>query len=468
MKRRLIFFALLLVAVFFSACRKDSKTETQKPGGVSVTPEWAQNSNIYEVNVRQFTPVGTFAGFRAHLPRLKSMNVGILWFMPIYPISETKRKGTLGSYYAVSDYRAVNPDFGTMEEFKALVGEIHSLGMKVILDWVPNHTGWDHAWIKDHPDYYTQNAKGEIVDPQDPKTGKSFGWTDVADLDYDNPGLRTAMTEDLLFWLKDVGVDGFRMDVAEQVPMAFWEECIPKLREARPDVFMLAEAEFPPHRNEGLFAMSYGWSFHQLMKEIAQGKKPLSAIDDWYKQDRARFKSGYHMHFTANHDENSWNGTEEESFGKAKDAMAVLAFTYDGMPLIYSGQEAGLNKRLAFFEKDTIRWGDFPRQKLFTQLLGIKILQPPLWNGAAGAEPRRLKTNDDSRVFAFVREKEDQRVIVMINMSNTAIDGSFQEEGLDGTYTELFSGMDMMIASNVAFALPPWGYVLLVKKAPVQ
>lgn len=454
------------LAVSLWGCKKDQKSgdagaPVQEIPGVR---DWIKTANIYEVNIRQFSPEGNLAGVAQQLPRLKEMGVNILWFMPIHPISKEKRKGTLGSYYAVGDYLDVNPEYGTLDEFKALVKQIHSLDMRIILDWVPNHTGWDHPWITEHPEFYTKDAKGNIIDPLDEETGKSLGWTDVADLNYDVPEMRKAMTDAMLFWIREADIDGYRVDVAESVPLDFWQEAIPKLRAAKPSLFMLAEAEYPPHRNEGLFDMSYGWSFHHLMKEVAQGKKGPDDIEAWLKADRAKFKKGFHMHFTANHDENSWNGTEDESFGAAKDAMTVLAFTMDGMPLIYSGQESNLNKRLKFFEKDPIVWGEYERARMYTSLLGLKRMQKALWNGEAGGEPVRVKTTDDQHFFAYKREKDENLVLVLLNLSPQERAVGVLDPALQGaTFRDVFSGMDMFIADNVNFALRPWGYMILVR-----
>lgn len=299
-------------------------------------PVWARNANIYEVNIRQYTPEGTINAFRTgHLERLSEMGVDILWLMPIFPISSTKRKGSLGSYYAVSNFREVNPEFGTLEDVEQLLQEAHDLGMKVILDWVPNHTGWDHVWIKEHPDYYTQK-EGEITDPLNDE-GESHGWTDVADLNYENPELRKTMTTDLLYWVEEIGVDGFRMDVAFLVPEDFWNLTIERLRTVKPDIFMLAEAEEANLRNmEHPFTASYAWSFHHLLNRLAQQEDSLASIDQWLIENEAKFGQGYNMQFITNHDENSWNGTIEERMGEAANALAVLAFTLEGMPLIYS------------------------------------------------------------------------------------------------------------------------------------
>ncbi len=452
----------LLVAV---GCQRASDTEDREAGALSagsevVGPAWARDAGIYEVNVRQYTPEGTFAAFERHLPRLQELGVEILWFMPIYPISEERRKGSLGSYYAIADYTAVNPNFGTMEEFKALVHRIHDMGMRVILDWVPNHTGWDHHWIEEHPEWYTRDAAGNIVDPLNPETGESFGWTDVADLNYEQPALRQAMTEEMLFWLEEIDVDGFRCDVAGEVPLDYWEECIPRLRAAEPELFMLAEAEKPAHRNMGLFAMSYAWSFHHLMNAIAAGKEPAAAISAWLEKDRRAFKRGYHMQFITNHDENSWNGTVRERLGNAADAMAVLAFTIEGMPLLYSGQEAGLDKRLLFFEKDSIDWGGYSKQPFYQTLLDLKRRNRALWNGSYGGTAMPILTGNEEDVFAFYRQKDNDKVLVVLNLSPDLQEIVLKSDACVGEYTNVFANSTITVTKDMTLKLNPWDYVV--------
>lgn len=463
---RLLVLAGLTIASM--GCRQTNVSQENQSNIVVAseiaTPDWAKDGNIYEVNVRQYTAEGTFNAFARDIPRLREMGVTILWFMPIHPISKVRRKGTLGSYYAVGDYLGINPDYGTLEDFTKMVALAHSQGMHVIIDWVPNHTGWDNPWITNHPDYYTQNSKGEIIDPIDPKTGKSWGWTDVADLNYDNAEMRGAMIQAMSYWIQSAGVDGFRVDVASEVPLDFWREASTALRKIRPDIFMLAEAEIPAHRNEGLFAASYGWSFHQLLNQIAQGKKNANDIQRWYEADREKFKRGYHMNFITNHDENSWNGTEFERMGAAVDALAVLAFTFDGIPLIYSGQEAGLKKRLSFFEKDVIDWGDFSRNDFYRRLLRLRKNNSALWAGAAGSEPMRITTDDDSRCYAFTREKGEDKLLVVLNLSNEP--GRFQLMGNrpQGNYMDLFTGEPISLKADARVSLPPWGYMVLTNR----
>ena len=461
----------LLTVLSLSACGSGGEAEAdnssepmEQPDLLpsAATPEWAARANIYEVNVRQYTPSGTLEAFAKHLPRLKEMGVDILWFMPVYPISEARRKGSLGSYYAVADYTAVNPAFGTMEEFKALVKTIHDMDMRVVLDWVPNHTGWDHPWITEHPEYYTQDSMGNVIDPVDPKTGESWGWTDVADLNYDNAALREAMIGEMLFWLEEVGVDGFRCDVAGEVPDDFWAQAVPRLRAANPGLFMLAESDHPPHRNEEWFAMNYGWEFHHLMNAIAKGERSPLAIDTVLAKKAEVYNRGYFMNFLTNHDENSWQGTIEERMGPAADAMAVLAFTIDGMPLMYSGQEAGLNHRLKFFEKDTIPWNGFKKTRFYKTLLDLKHSNPALGNGLAGGVLERITVeNATEEIYAYRRVKGAHQVVVLLNLSEEPQTFTLSQKGLAGEYTNVFANSTVKLTPEMSMNLNPWSYLLL-------
>ena len=462
------FFPAIFLAAFAVACTETTSSETEEAAETYTSvydnpavPDWSKTSNIYEVNIRQYTPEGTFTAFAEHLPRLQEMGVDILWFMPVFPISETRRKGPLGSYYAISDYTAVNPQFGTLEEFQAVVDGAQERGMHVILDWVPNHTGWDHVWLEEHPDYYTQDEDGNVIDPINPETGESWGWTDVADLNYANEAMRSGMISAMRYWLDEVGVDGFRVDVAHNVPTDFWEEAVPQLRESRPDLFLLAEAEYPPLNNKELFTMSYGWSFHHLMNKIAQGEASVSDIRAWRSEEAPKWEKGWLMNFITNHDENSWNGTVEERMGEAADAMAVLSFTFEGMPLIYSGQEAAMDKRLKFFEKDLIEWGDIPKQEFYTKLLQLKTEHPALWNGTAGAPLVEMETNLPDDIFAFHRTQGDRTVMVVLNLSDSAQEVKLTVGEPAGSYEDLFSGTSVDVPAQWTVSMEPWAYRVL-------
>jgi glycosidase len=419
-------------------------------------PEWSKNASIYEVNVRQFTPEGTFNAFAEHLDRLQDLGVDILWFMPITPIGELNRKGSLGSYYSVKDYTGINPEFGTIEDFKRLVEEIHARDMYVILDWVANHTAWDHPWTITNPEFYTKDEDGNFVPPID-------DWSDVIDLNYDNKELWDVMIGEMCYWVQEVGVDGFRCDVADMVPTEFWNKAVAELEKIKP-VFMLAEAE-KPYLHQHAFEAGYGWSLHHLMNNIAQGKADVSVLDKYYFTDNmGNFPKGaYKMNFITNHDENSWAGTEFDRMGEAVEAFAVFSATIPGMVLLYNGQEAGFNRMLEFFEKDQIDWEDYKYHGFYQTLLYLKGRNKALWNGLAGGPIERVKTNKDKAVFAFVREKDNDKVFVVLNLSNKAVEVSLQGGIFAGSYTNVFSGDVTDFVEGTKLKMEPWAYLIFEK-----
>ena len=390
---------------------------------------WSRNATIYEVNLRQYTPEGTIKAFAAHLPRLKKMGVDILWLMPLQPIGKHERKGSLGSYYSISDYTAVNPEFGSMDDVKALVKAAHGLGMKVLLDWVANHTAWDHPWATQHKDWYKLNAQGELFPVTFTNGPEPEYWTDVIALNYQNKALWSAMAAAMKFWVTEADMDGFRCDVAGLVPTAFWEQTRKELDAQKP-MFMLAEWS-EPELHRSAFDMTYDWALHDAMKDISKGKSDARALQAWLQtREKAFPHHAYRMLFTNNHDKNSWDGTDAELFGPAYEAFAVLSYTLPGMPLIYSGQESRLDKRLAFFEKDAIDWKRFEMQAFYTEMNALKHHNPALGNGQYGAPTEVLTTGND-KVFAFQRHLGSNRVRVVVNLSGatqsyTLVDGKAQ------------------------------------------
>ncbi|MEQ9404819.1 MAG: alpha-amylase family glycosyl hydrolase [Cyclobacteriaceae bacterium] len=414
---------LIILALFFGSCT--SENQRSEPAEVPF-PERAKDMVIYEVNVRQYTPEGTFAAFSDHLPRLQQMGVDMLWIMPVQPIGKEKRKGGLGSYYSIRDYTAVNPEFGTMEDFQQMVDKAHELDMLVILDWVANHTAWDHEWINKEG-YHTTDSLGNIISPVP-------DWSDVADLNYDNQDMQDEMIESLRFWVRETGIDGYRCDVAGFVPMEFWDRAKDSL-DVDDDLFMLAEWDEP--KMHSAFHMTYGWGMHHQMNEISKGYKTVDSLIAFAKNDLVKYgPQAFRMNFTTNHDENSWNGTVFERFGEGHKAFAVLAFTIQGMPLIYSGQEAGLDRRLAFFEKDSIEWGEVIYQDFYSQLIELKKANAALYNGEFGGQPDFLSTGN-SKVIAYERKKDGNEVIVLINLSG---EDQQIELGKSVAFTDYFSG----------------------------
>ncbi len=379
-------------------------------------PEWSRQCAIYEVNIRQFTPEGTFSAFAQHLPRIKAMGVGLIWLMPIHPIGLLNRKGSLGSYYAVQDYQGINPEFGSLDDFKALVAQAHQLGLKVIIDWVANHTAWDHVWVHQHPDWFKKNAAGEIYPVTFTDGPEPEYWTDVVALDFSVKALWQGMTKAMQYWVTEADIDGFRCDVAGLVPTPFWEHARRELDRIKP-MFMLAEWSTPELHNSA-FDMTYDWKLFDVLKKAAKGEATSQDFIDWWQWTVTTFPpDAYRMTFTANHDSNSWHGSDAELFGDSIDAMSVLAALLPGMPLLYGGQEGGLNKRLEFFEKDLIDWNGFERQQQYTQLLQLKREYSALCNGI-GASGFEIETTDNPKVLCFVRSSKNNWLHVQVNLSN--------------------------------------------------
>lgn len=438
--------ALTLLAAITVSCKQTTrKQETQK------VMEWHKDATIYEVNIRQYTEEGSFNAFQEHLPRLKSLGVDILWLMPIHPIGEKNRKGEMGSYYSVRDYKDVNPNFGSKEDFKALVDAVHEQGMYLILDWVANHSSWDNHLIEEHPEWYTRDSTGQMVSPYD--------WSDVADLDYSNDELRDYMSEALTYWVEEFDIDGYRCDVAGMVPVDFWERAVADMNKVM-TVFMLAEDEAELELLDSAFHMHYGWEFHHKMNAVAQGKE---TVEDFYtyfdKSEGQMDPDDIKMNFLTNHDENSWNGTINERMGDARKAMAVVAWTVPGMPLIYTGQEIGIDKRLEFFKKDVVEWKDSPLEDFYTSLNELKADNKALFAGEFGGSFNILKSDIPSDTFVFKRVKDDNEVLVVTNL--TPVEKSFTVEEAIGTYLNHFTGKKTELDGT--FDLPAWGYRVFVK-----
>ncbi|NHN26705.1 alpha-amylase [Flavobacterium jejuense] len=471
---------LLLVTLF--SCKEEKKEVTEIPIVKTqeiepFTSEITENAVIYEANIRQYSSEGTFNQFTKDIPQLKELGVKIIWLMPIFPISETKRKATggddskfasempaeeqskyLGSYYAVSDFKKVNPEFGTIEDFRNLVKTAHENGIYVILDWVPNHTGWDHVWIKEHPEFYTQNEKGEIIDPINPETGETWGWTDVADLNYNNQELRKEMTNDMLYWIKNEKIDGFRCDVASNVPTDFWQQAIPTLRKEK-SIFMLAEAWQPELIKENLFDMYYSWEGHHTMNKIAQGKETVANWDAFMEKATKEYETDdIAMNFVDNHDENSWNGTIEERLGDASELMIALSFMTPGMPLIYSGDEYGLNHRLKFFEKDSIPKEKGRNWEIFKKLGELKTTKVALHGGKNKASYKKIATSSNDKILAFEREKEGKKMIFIGNLSKNNQEFTIE---LDGNFKNMYTNTKFSLNKGQKVQMESWKFVIL-------
>lgn len=413
-------------------------------------PAWIMQGNVYEVNVRQYTTEGTFNAFAKHLNRLKAMGVQTIWFMPINPISKLDRKGSMGSYYAVADYTAVNPEFGTMSDWKNLVKAIHSKGMKVIIDWVPNHAGADHRWLTSHPDFFVKDSTGKPAIP--------FDWTDTRQLDYTNMVMQDSMIASMKFWLVNSGIDGFRCDVAWNVPGSFWKKCISQLKKQKKDIFMLAEGDKSYLHPSG-FDATYPWDMFHMMEKIAKGERPAFGIDSVRrKYDTIYPKNAMILYFTSNHDENSWNHADFGTFPGAVHApFAVFSQTMGKtIPLIYGGQEEPILRALEFFEKDPMVFKEYKRAAFYKTLLNLRKNNVAL---AADASFRKIKAGDETAVYAYVREKAGKKVLVILNLSATEQTIKITDRSLFGTPYNLFMGTKEKLIDK-PWNIEPWGYAV--------
>ncbi len=439
----------ILKPVFFCClifiCNNFSFAQTSTIDG---HPAWIMQGNIYEVNVRQYTPEGTFKAFEKSLPRLKQMGVQTLWFMPINPISKTDRKGALGSYYAVADFTAINPEFGTMDDWKNLVKRCHEMGFKVMIDWVANHTGADNYWLTAHPDFYVQDSTGKAV--------SQFDWTDTRKLNYHNPVLEDSMIRCMKFWIDSTNVDGFRCDYAVGPTKEFWTKCIKTLK-ADKNIFMLAEADSAWLYDAG-FDATYSWPEFTVMKNIAAGKSNAVSLDSAIDVVDKTFPSNaLLLYFTSNHDENSWNGADYKTMPGASHApFAVLTQTLPrSVPLIYSGQEEPFLDSISFFYKDTILFHNYARANFYSKLLHERENNKAL---ASNASYKKLKTNNDSTIFAFIRQSGLHKVLVIVNLSNSTQQFTINDAVINGVPSDIFSQKKQNMQAHQLIKLSAWAY----------
>lgn len=445
-----LFFFLLAPVVLFSCKSKEQKLAVTDTVQTTAHPEWIMQGNIYEVNTRQYTPEGTFNAFAKHLDRLKEMGVQTLWFMPINPISRADRKGSLGSYYAVADYTAINPEYGTLEDWTQLVKTIHDKGMKVMIDWVPNHTGADHPWLLSHPGFFVKDSAG--------KAATMFDWTDTRILDYKNNEMQDSMIAAMKYWVSNTGIDGYRVDVAWNVPGEFWKKCIPQLKELNKELFFLAEGDKPYLMTSG-FDAYYPWEMFHMMVKVAAGERPAFALDSIKRRvDTLYPKEAIPLYFTSNHDENSWNKSDYGTFPGAVHApFAVFTQTMAGsVPLVYSGQEEPLLRPLQFFERDPVVFGKFERAKFYKILLSLRASNAAL---AADASFRKVKAGDEKAVYAYVREKAGKKILVVLNLSKKEQAITITDKDLQGNPYNVFMGTNEPLTEK-EWKMEPWGYAV--------
>ena len=424
----------------------------------SIHAPWSYDAVLYELNIRQFTPEGTFAAAAERFGELRAIGVDALWLMPVHPIGEEERKGSLGSYYSVRDYTDVNPEFGTMADFDALVERAHSLGMKVLLDWVANHTARDARWITEKPaDWYERDSEGRPAVPWD--------WTDTAKLNYANLDVWAGQTEAMRFWIEQHGVDGFRCDMAMLVPIEFWQEAVKELRKVKPDLFMLAEAE-EQNLFDRAFDAAYTWQLHHIMNDMAQHKCRVWPLRDYLYADAMRFPAtAMRLMFTSNHDENTWNGSEFSRMGAAAHVMAALTFVLpQGMPLIYTGQEVGLDRSFPFFDRAPIEnYAPNEHTDFYRRLCAVKHANPALRAGELGGMMTEIENNAKDCMLSFVRERGDNRVVALFNLSPYTILADFDTGIYAGGYTDAMTGERYELPSHVRHEMAPWTFRILTK-----
>ena len=424
----------------------------------TIHAEWSYSAVLYEMNVRQLTPEGTLKAAEQRLEFLHNLGIDAIWLMPIYPIGEVNRKGKLGSYYSIRDYKAINPEFGTMEDFDSFVSKAHSLDMKVLLDWVANHTARDAKWLKSKPaGWYEREADGTAKVPWD--------WTDTAKLNYANRDVWRGQIEAMRFWIEKHNIDGFRCDMAMLVPIEFWQEAAKVLHAIKPDVFMLAEAE-ELNLFDRAFDMGYAWEIHHMMCDIAKGGRRVWDLRNTMYADRERYPSwAMRMMFTSNHDENSWSGSEFTRFGDSLEVMTALTFLWESaMPLIYTGQEIGYDHSFQFFDKDHIpEYKENNHTAFYRKLIDLKHSQKALQAGERGGRVIEIENNAKDCLMTFIREKDDSRVYAIMNLSPYTIHANFNNGIYAGSYTNAITGEEVLLPVHLEYDIKPWEYTILYK-----
>jgi alpha-amylase len=421
---------------------------------MNVSPIFLKSSNMYEVNIRQYTPEGTFNAFAAHLPRLKDMGVEILWLMPIHPIGIVNRKGTLGSYYSIQNFETVNPEFGTAEDFKSLIEKVHAIGMKIIIDWVANHTSWDNVWTKTNPAFFEHDANGNFKSP--------FDWDDVIQLNHTNGEQQKAMITAMKYWITNFDIDGFRADMAHLIPLPFWINARMQIAPFKKDLIWLAETEDIPYHQA--FDVSYTWKWMHITEQFVKKEKSLwdcVATLQEYKRDFPT--NAFRLFFTSNHDENSWNGTEYDKYGTLAKVFAVLACTYMGIPLVYSGQELPNTKRLQFFDKDEIAWqANVQLHDFYKTLFSLRKRKSNLYS-AIDTSIYFFEELLSKNILAYQLKNEEEEVLVFLNMNTVGVLEYLDLPNINGLYKNIFIEAITEMPKKYLLELEGGGYCVFEK-----
>lgn len=418
--------------------------------------DWIANTNVYEVNIRQYTTEGTFNAFAGSLPRLKDMGVEVLWIMPIHPIGKINRKGTLGSYYAIADFTGVNPEFGTAADFANLVNLAHDLGMKVIMDWVANHAAWDNVWTKDHPEYFVRDEAGNFTAPYD--------WTDVIQIDHTNTAEQDAMIGAMQYWVTEFDIDGFRADLAHLTPLHFWKKARTAIEPLKPNLFWLAESEEAAYHE--VFDASFTWEWMHCTENYYKGNTGFNALYEVLDRYKNNFPvSAHRLYFTSNHDENTWNGTGLEKYGDMLKCLIVFSCTWNGIPMIYSGDEMPNTKRLMFFDKDTIDWtGQYHLQEFYKTLLSLRKNNPALRSADEAVTTDNIITGGGNNIMAYLRKHAYYEVLVFLNLGASDAGVTIQDQLINAVYTNVYSGTEIVLKPGTFLNMHPWQYLVFERK----
>lgn len=418
--------------------------------------DWIANTNIYEVNIRQYSNEGTFNAFAESLPRLKDMGVEVLWIMPIHPIGKTNRKGTLGSYYSIADFKGVNPEFGTAADFKNLVNLAHDLGMKVIMDWVANHAAWDNVWTNNHPEYFVRDEEGNFKAPYD--------WTDVIQIDHSNNAEQDAMIDAMQYWVTQFDIDGFRADLAHLTPLTFWKKARTAIEPLKPNLFWLAESEEIDYHE--VFDATFTWEWMHATENYFKGKTGFNSLYDVLAKYDASFPQQAHrLYFTSNHDENTWNGTGFEKYGDMLKCLIVFSFTWNGIPLIYSGEEIPNTKRLQFFEKDAIKWtGEYLLHNFYKNLLTLRKNSAALRSADEAVTTFHILIEGGKNIMAYLRKHDLYEVLVFLNLSNEPAAFTIKDLLINNVYTNVFTGLENHLNTGSFIKMQPWDHLVFERK----
>jgi len=453
MKNKWLLFFLIGGTFLITACTKESKTP-EEPQNPPESPILSENKIIYEINVRNYSTQGNFAGLEKNLPGLKDLGVDILWLMPVHPIGEKNRIGSKGSPYSVKDYLKINPDYGTENDLKSLVKAVHEAGMEIWLDWVANHTAWDHSWVNEHLDYYASQNGQKPYSPS--------GWTDVVQLNYSNQSMRTAMIDAMKYWVKEFDIDGFRCDYATGVPLDFWQKAKTEIESIK-KISWLAEGDDANYMS--VFDWDYAWAFNTSLNDfgksmnVANLKSACSALFN-----NAKYSNKGRMVYLTNHDLNAYDGTEFTRYGNAVIPLTVLYFTIYDMPLIYNGQEIGANKVMGLFDVNPIPWTpvNATMQNLIKKLIRLKHTQPALANGKNRGSLNYYNTSDN-QVFVYSRKTENNEVVVMLNFSNAPVNFQFTGSAPAGKFSNYFNSGQQEFNTSGTINLAANSYAVYVK-----